>query len=57
MGNQNVAKSFVAVAMLWIVAGCASVGVRNPSEAAVGPKLPKQILVADFQTGNGTFRV
>ncbi len=57
MGIQNVGTSFLAVSLLGILAGCASVGVRNPSEAAVSPKLPKQILVADFETGNGTFRV
>ena len=57
MGNQNAATSFLAVATLWLFAGCASVGVRNPSEAAVSPKLPKQILVADFEAGTGAFRV
>jgi len=57
MGNQNAATSFLAVATLWLLAGCASVGVRNPSEAAVSPKLPKQILVADFEADTGAFRV
>jgi Domain of unknown function (DUF4410) len=57
MGNQNAAMSFLAVALLWTLAGCASVGVRNPSEAAVSPKLPEQILVADFETATGPFRV
>src|ERR1700757_4272209 len=57
MGNQYAATSFFAVASLWALAGCASVGVRNPSEAAVSPKMPNQILVADFETGSGTFRV
>src|ERR1700752_4653131 len=57
MGNHYTSTSFVAVASFWTLAGCASVGVRNPSEAAVSPKLPNQILVADFDTGGGTFRV
>jgi hypothetical protein len=57
MRNQYAATSFLAVASLLTLAGCASVGVRNPSEAAVSPKLPNQILVADFDTGSGTFRV
>jgi hypothetical protein len=57
MGNQYATTSFLAVASLCTLAGCASVGVRNPSEAAVSPKLPNQILVADFDTGGGTFRV
>jgi hypothetical protein len=57
MGNQYTAITLLAVASLWTLAGCASVGVRNPSEAAVSPKLPNQILVDDFDTGSGTFRV
>ena len=57
MGIQNVGTSFLAVSLWWVLAGCASVGVRNPSEVAVSPKLPKQILVADFETGTGSFRV
>jgi Domain of unknown function (DUF4410) len=56
MENQNTTTVFLAVALLWALAGCASVGVRNPSEAAVSPILPKQILVADFETGSSAFR-
>jgi len=57
MGNHYTATFFLSVASFWTLAGCASVGVRNPSEAAVSPKMPNQILVADFDTGSGTFRV
>jgi len=43
--------------LLWGLAGCASVGVRNPTQATGNPKLPKQIFVADFDTSKGAFRV
>ena len=57
MENQNRRKVFFAVGLLWGLAGCASVGVRNPAQAAANPKLPKQIFVADFDTSKGTFHV
>jgi len=43
--------------LLWGLAGCASVGVRNPTQGTGHPKLPKQIFVADFDTSKGAFRV
>jgi uncharacterized protein DUF4410 len=57
MENQNRRKVFFAVGLLWGIAGCASVGVRNPAQAAGNPKLPKQIFVADFDTSKGVFHV
>jgi hypothetical protein len=57
MENQNRRKVFFAVGLLWGLAGCASVGVRNPAQATGNPKLPKQIFVADFDTSKGVFRV
>jgi hypothetical protein len=57
MENQNRRKVFFAVGLLWGLAGCASVGVRNPAQATGSPKLPKQIFVADFDTSKGVFRV
>jgi Domain of unknown function (DUF4410) len=56
MENQSRRKVFFAIGLLWGLAGCASVGVRNPAQAA-NPKLPKQIFVADFDTSKGTFHV
>jgi hypothetical protein len=50
MENQTRKKVFFAVGLLWGLAGCASVGVRNPTQATGNPKLPKQIFVADFDT-------
>jgi hypothetical protein len=57
MEYQSRRKVFLAVGLLWGLAGCASVGVRNPAQAAANPKLPKQIFVADFDTSKGTFHV
>ncbi len=57
MENQNRRKVFFAVGLLWGLAGCASVGVRNPAQATGNPKPPKQIFVADFDTSKGVFRV
>src|ERR1700730_1191582 len=57
MENQTRRKVFFAMGLLWGLAGCASVGVRNPTQAAGNPKLPKQIFVADFDTSKGAFRV
>jgi hypothetical protein len=57
MENQNRKSVLMAVSLLWCLAGCASVGVRNPAQAATDPRLPKQILVADFDTSNGMFHV
>jgi len=56
MENQSRRKVFLAIGLLWGLVGCASVGVRNPAQAA-NPKLPKQIFVADFDTNRGTFHV
>jgi Domain of unknown function (DUF4410) len=56
MENQSRRKVFFAIGLLWGLVGCASVGVRNPAQAA-NPKLPKQIFVADFDTSKGTFHV
>jgi hypothetical protein len=56
MENQSRRKVFLAIGLLWGLVGCASVGVRNPAQAA-NPKLPKQIFVADFDTSKGTFHV
>ena len=55
MVNQNRRKVLFAFGLFGL-AGCASVGVRNPAQAA-NPKLPKQIFVADFDTNRGTFHV
>src|SRR5258708_12643474 len=57
MENQSRRKVFFALGLLWSFAGCASVGVRNPQEATGNPKLPKQILIADFDTSKNVFRV
>jgi hypothetical protein len=57
MENQNRRKVFFALGLLWSLAGCASVGVRNPQETTGSPKLPKQILVADFATSQNVFHV
>jgi hypothetical protein len=57
MENQNRRKVFFAVSLLCGLAGCASVGVRYPAQASGNPKLPNQILVADFDTSKGVFRV
>jgi hypothetical protein len=57
MENQTRRKVYFAVGLLWGLAGCASVGVRNPTQATGNPKLPKQIFVADFDTSKGAFRV
>jgi len=57
MENQNRRKVFFAVGLLWALAGCASVGVRNPAQATGSPRPPKQIFVADFDTSKGVFRV
>jgi len=57
MEYQSRRKVFLAVGLLWGLVGCASVGVRNPAQAAANPKLPKQIFVADFDTSKGTFHV
>jgi hypothetical protein len=57
MENQNRKSILIAVSLLWSLAGCASVGVRNPAQAATNPRLPKQIFVADFDTSNGLFHV
>jgi hypothetical protein len=56
MENQSRRKVILAIGLLWGLVGCASVGVRNPAQAA-NPKLPKQIFVADFDTNRGTFHV
>ena len=57
MENQSRRKVFFALGLLGSLAGCASVGVRNPQEATGNPKLPKQILIADFDTSKNVFRV
>ena len=57
MENQNHRKVFFALGLLWSLAGCASVGVRNPQQATGNPKLPKQILIADFDTSQNVFHV
>jgi Domain of unknown function (DUF4410) len=57
MEHENRRKVFFAMGLLWGLAGCASVGVRNPTQATGNPKLPKQIFVADFDTSKGAFRV
>ena len=53
MENQTRRKVFFAMGLLWGLAGCASVGVRNPTQATGNPKLPKQIFVADYNAKNG----
>jgi hypothetical protein len=57
MENQNRRKVFFALGLLWSLAGCASVGVRNPQAATGNPKLPNQILIADFDTSQNVFHV
>jgi len=57
MENYTRRKVFFALGLLWSLAGCASVGVRNPQQATGNPKLPNQIFVADFDTSKGVFRV
>jgi hypothetical protein len=43
--------------LVWAFAGCASVGVRNPAQTAADPAIPKQFVVADFDSGQGVFKV
>jgi hypothetical protein len=43
--------------LVWAFAGCASVGVRNPAQTSTDPTIPKQIVVADFDSGQGIFNV
>jgi hypothetical protein len=57
MENQNRRKLILAAGILWGLAGCASVGVRNPAPAANNPRPPRQIFVADFDTSKGSFHV
>ena len=57
MENQDPRKVLFAIGLLWGFAGCASVGVRNPAQAAANPKLPKQIFVAEFDTRKGAFHL
>lgn len=57
MENQSRRKVLFALGLLGSLAGCASVGVRNPQEATGNPKMPKQILIADFDTSKNVFRV
>jgi hypothetical protein len=57
MESQNHKSVLIAVSLLWSLVGCASVGVRNPAQAATNPRLPKQILVADFDASNGLSHV
>jgi Domain of unknown function (DUF4410) len=57
MENPNRRRAFFAIGFLWGLAGCASVGVRNPAQAATNPRLPRQIFVADFDTSTGIFHV
>ena len=57
MENQNYRRVFLALGLLWSLAGCASVGVRNPQAATGNPELPKQILIADFDTSKEVFHV
>ena len=57
MDSQNIKKALLTTGVLWTLSGCASVGVRNSEQSAAAPKLPKQILVADFDASKGVFRV
>jgi hypothetical protein len=57
MENQNRRKVFLAAGFFRGLAGCASVGVRNPAPAANNPRPPKRIFVADFDTSKGAFHV
>ena len=57
MEKQNRRKVLFALGLIGSLAGCASVGVRNPQAATGNPKLPKQILIADFDTSKDVFRV
>jgi hypothetical protein len=57
MKNQIHTKILTAVGLIWSLGGCASVGVRNPVQATGSPKLPKQILISDFDTSRALFRV
>jgi hypothetical protein len=57
MENQNRRKVFFALGLLWSLAGCASVGLRNPQQTTSSPKLPNQILIADFDTSQNVFHV
>jgi Domain of unknown function (DUF4410) len=55
--NQNRRKVLFAIGLLWGLAGCASIGVRNPEQEAANPKPPGQIFIADFDTSRGAFHV
>lgn len=57
MEKQNHRKVLFVIGVIWSLAGCASVGVRNPAQTTDNPKLPKQIFVSDFDTSKGVFRV
>jgi Domain of unknown function (DUF4410) len=43
--------------LVWTFAGCASVGVRNPAQTSADATIPKRIVVADFDSGQGVFNV
>jgi hypothetical protein len=50
-------KLVFSILLVWSLAGCASVGVRNPTDGSASSALPKQILVADFDCSKGVFQV
>jgi len=50
-------KRFFALGLILRLAGCASVGVRNPTQGAANPRSPSQIFVAEFDAGKGIFQV
>jgi hypothetical protein len=50
-------REFLALGLILGLAGCASVGVRNPTQGAANPRSPSQIFVAEFDAGKGIFQV
>src|SRR5580700_5544477 len=50
-------REFLALGLILGLAGCASVGVRHPTQGAANPRSPSQIFVAEFDAGKGIFQV
>src|SRR6202051_3041262 len=50
-------RALLAVGLILGLTDCASVGVRNPTQADANPRLPSQILVTEFDAGKGIFQV
>jgi Domain of unknown function (DUF4410) len=50
-------KVAFSILVVWSLAGCASIGVRNPTDGSANSALPNRIWVADFDCNHGVFNV